>query len=351
MPFKIPKLWPPKPKKEEAAMQIMKNSGLPITEVNNIESLKTLGQGSYGVISICKLKNDGRQLIKKELMINDRDSEKLFIKEAKLLKAARHENVVGFHSVCFADKLSILMEYVYFDLKCVGQDSKLSSLKDFLSFVDDYSYENFEHFPKFIAEDVASGLEFLHSQGIVHRDLKPDNILISNQHYISYSETKQFEFWSRKPVVAKLTDFGECRSSLIQTSTLVHSRTRNVLRGTPVFMAPEIFLHDRSADIGLDEMKFMDVWSYAMVLYSLMSPDMKYPYLLEFHNDKARCSSTKDILLDIFRKQKLPQHSSKYGKLREIQWKRIVTVYHKCAKFSNRPSMAEVKSLLFQKER
>ena len=78
---------------------------------------------------------------------------------------------------------------------------------------------------------------FLHTNDVVHRDLKPANVLVSNTHY---TEDTIRKFWDTKPIIAKLTDFGESRSKLIQTSTLLHSKTFNINRGTPVFMAPEI---------------------------------------------------------------------------------------------------------------
>ena len=100
-------------------------------------------------------------------------------------------------------------------------------------------------FPK-AAEDVAKGLRFLHSNGIVHRDLKPSNVLVNNLHYstddITVSADELPRVFADCPVVCKLTDFGESRSNLLQTATIIHAKTRNIERGTKPYMAPEIVL-------------------------------------------------------------------------------------------------------------
>ena len=50
--------------------------------------------------------------------------------------------------------------------------------------------------------------------------------------------------YQSRPVACKLTDFGESRSLLIQTQTVLASKTNNVTRGTVVYMAPDILLKE-----------------------------------------------------------------------------------------------------------
>ena len=72
---------------------------------------------------------------------------------------------------------------------------------------------------------------------------KPGNILVSNQHYCSITEEKEFrDLWESRPIICRLTDFGESKSSEIQTKTLMQTKTARLDRGTPTYMAPEILL-------------------------------------------------------------------------------------------------------------
>ena len=71
--------------------------------------------------------------------------------------------------------------------------------------------------------------------------LKPANLLVANQQYCHLSNPAEIEeVRSRIPLTCKLTDFGESRSQEIYTNTIISTKTKNINRGTPVYMAPEI---------------------------------------------------------------------------------------------------------------
>ena len=108
--------------------------------------------------------------------------------------------------------------------------------------------EAFEHFlpvfPK-AAKDVAVGLTFLHSNNVVHRHLKPGNVLLSNRHYIDSSGDQLQSAFADCVVICKLTDFGESRSTLLQTAAIIHANTMNIQQGTKSYMAPKIQLEGK----------------------------------------------------------------------------------------------------------
>ena len=90
-------------------------------------------------------------------------------------------------------------------------------------------------------KDIATGMWFLHHRGIAHRDLKSGNVLLGDR------------------MMAKLCDFGTARS-------LDHTTAQSTVTGTYRWMAPEI-VSDPNARIN----KKCDVYSYAMVLYELVT--------------------------------------------------------------------------------
>ncbi|PIK41029.1 hypothetical protein BSL78_22102 [Apostichopus japonicus] len=118
-----------------------------------------------------------------------------------------------------------------FDFKPFNQESKAYSLDGFLSFIDriDEVPAFASIFPK-VAIDIANGLQYLHSIGVTHRDMKPGNVLVSNLHYADKLGQTFVEHFQKEPIVCRLTDFGESRSNMLQTNTILQSKTSNIER-------------------------------------------------------------------------------------------------------------------------
>ena len=95
-----------------------------------------------------------------------------FDREARVLAAVSHPNVVAIHDVEPGDPASGAGPFLVMDL-CDG-----GSLADRLAAAPAGRLAPDELVP--ILVDVASGLDALHAQGIVHRDLKPSNVLLSD---------------------------------------------------------------------------------------------------------------------------------------------------------------------------
>ncbi|KLO10841.1 kinase-like protein [Schizopora paradoxa] len=96
---------------------------------------------------------------------------------------------------------------------------------------------------------IASGLEYIHSQGVVHADLKSHNILISD---------------SFTPLLA---DFG-LSTALSQTTVATATCTTN---GTVRWMAIELLNCEQTTPT-----KRTDVWAFGMVAYELLSGNLPY---------------------------------------------------------------------------
>lgn len=101
-----------------------------------------------------------------------------------------------------------------------------------------------------IGIDISRGLSICHKNRIIHRDIKLSNIFVS------------------KDGTYKLGDFGV--SKRINDSTLA-----NTLKGTPNYIAPEIYMGESQYD------KSVDIYSLGIVLYYLFNKK-RFPYYPNF---------------------------------------------------------------------
>ena len=323
---------------------------VPVIDVGKLKMMDSSNQGpSNDSEKVCE-KGKEVFVLREKLNIHTENQQKMFRKEVTLLRSINHENIIKFHSIVrindsLHSSLALLMEYAAFDFSLLGKDYKISSLAEFLSYLDRVSFDKFEHLNAFIAKDVASGLDYLHKKDIVHRDLKPSNIRVSNQHYSRLGEAGFKENWDARPIVAKLTDFGEARGKIIETATEASTMTDIVDRGSAAFRAPEVICGDIFT-ASREDLKHIDVWSFGMLLFVLLNPDLQYPYEVELRENSRQHKKVmlELTLRELMKQQKNPRHSVKYQNKRENAWSKIVAVYEACAKFrvEERPTMKQV---------
>lgn len=292
-----------------------------------------------------KQKSHTNTVVVKKLCASEEDEEdhKEFIKQARMLYNIQHDNIVKFKAFC-QKPYAIMLEYVYFDFSIFGDecDKKVHSLREFLVFVDkEQVLEDLNECSVItkIAKDVANGLCYLHSKDIVHRDLKTANVLVSNQHYSNMA--------SKEDVAKAFQDFGESRSHLVQTALMLHSCTQQLNRGTPVFLAPEAILTKPETGItyAINDMKKVDVWTYGMIVFNLINPDLRHPFRREFKLTDALIPLMEQ-LKKLLSEEKIPCFSAKYKHLQATDWLILEGVYHECTAWDPRRRPLLVK--LFQ---
>ena len=117
---------------------------------------------------------------------------------------------------------AIMFEYVSFSFSPFETVREIRRLDGFLRFVDYFSAKKMELFFPKISLDLIDRFQFLHNNGIAHRDLKPGNILVSNKHYANMTDAAELNMTIKNnPIQCKLTDFGESRSLIHQTKTVL----------------------------------------------------------------------------------------------------------------------------------
>jgi len=199
--------------------------------VYRIESV--LGEGGMGVVYRAWDEAVGRAIALKCLHTNlagDPDIRRRFAREARVLRAYRHPNVIQVYDfVEFDYLLGIVMELVEGPTlvqhlaKWRGR-MPLGEIRDLFS-------------------GVLEAIEAGHTQGIVHRDLKPDNILVSGEGDTCHP---------------KVVDFGIAK--ILEGTTYTMS---GAFLGTCCYMSPEQVQHPATAD------RRSDIYSLGVTLYQM----------------------------------------------------------------------------------
>lgn len=228
-------------------------SGELIVDLSKLKIIKFIGEGSYGRVYLVELVETKEKFAAKEsrVMISSPDEQKIFFNEIIAYSKVKNPailSLVGLSLFSFEGDLRpvIINEYM-----------PNGSLDKFL-----LSNPGIPLSKKYIILiGIALGMKCLHSHGIIHRDLKPANVLIDSNIY---------------PYIC---DFGESAISNLSLSAI----RMNEEKGTPVYMAPEIFTE-------IEDYSYKaDIYSYSILFYEVLSGKNPYP---EYH---ASYSLLKDV--------------------------------------------------------
>jgi len=314
--------------------------------MDDCTDISVIGSGTFGVVCRCRYR--GAFCVLKQLHdVDDEEDEPhhdaLYRKEVQLLDRLRgHPNVVNILAYCYPRR-ALMLEFMSFTFQCIGMSvNPVNSLDRLIRALARNNFNGCTHVPAAVAMDVATGLNFLHSRGVVHRDLKPANVLVSNDHYCHLERADVCKWWATRPVVCKLTDFGESRSAAVKTRIqMTSTMTRNLERGSPVYQAPEIYV-DAPAAVHVPALKMMDIWSFAMVVFDLLNPDT-FVYRAEVI-DAGALDRPNTVLMARHKDRLLPQFSDVFRPLQQTVWQPLRTVFDACATYMprKRPAAKEV---------
>ncbi|XP_037068133.1 LOW QUALITY PROTEIN: cyclin-dependent kinase-like 2, partial [Pollicipes pollicipes] len=137
--------------------------------MDKYESLGIVGEGSYGVVVKCRHKESGQIVAIKKFLEGEEDAQvkKIAMREVRMLKRLRHENLVNLIEVFRRRRrLCLVLEFVESTVLDLLEAKEEGGLEP--AAVRSYIFQ------------LLRGLEFCHTQNIIHRDIKPENVLISN---------------------------------------------------------------------------------------------------------------------------------------------------------------------------
>lgn len=198
-----------------------------------LELIKKVGSGAYGTVASFQDSRTGQKLAVKKITdaFHDLVDGKRILREVKLLRSLRHDNVISILDMYPPDSPDFDDIYIVTDLMETDLHRVIYS-KQVL---------NDEHH-QYFAYQILRGLLYLHSANVVHRDLKPANILVN------------------KNCDLKICDLGLARG--LGTGDEDPSLTDYVV--TRWYRAPEVVL------LASEYTKSIDVWSVGCILCELI---------------------------------------------------------------------------------
>ena len=204
-------------------------------DINDVKIKEKIAAGGFGCVNeaIYQKKKVAIKIIKKEM--NDRLLRR-FISEVCSLYRCHHPFIEKFIGFTNKEPYSIITELV--------------SNTNLLYFICERQYKKKRTGTTLtrIAMGIASAVAYIHSINIMHRDLKPENILLDDDFY------------------PKICDFG-----LVREFNKPSYPTFQI--GTKYWMAPEVIRCESQYD------EKCDVFSYAMILYQMVTGELPYPNL------------------------------------------------------------------------
>lgn len=189
-----------------------------------------IGSGGVGTVYAAHQRSIHRAVALKVVTeCEDRALLKRFIREAETMAYLEHIHILPIYRYGLVED-----DTAYLAMRLMQH----GTLADLLRKQGTLSLDKTLHF----VEQIAQGLEFMHSMEVVHRDLKPSNILLDEESNIY------------------LSDFGAVY--LLSASA---SKSENAMRlsGTPSYIAPELLQGESATPVS-------DIYSFGVMIYQML---------------------------------------------------------------------------------
>ena len=192
------------------------------------EILSVIGEGTFGVVKLGKIKENGEsvaiKILEKKKIMNEDDEERVK-REIDILQKVHHINVIKTLKIEEdEDNIYLVMEFC--------EKGEL-----FNHIVEEQKLEEIE--AAYYYYQLINGLECIHHNEVVHRDLKPENLLLS------------------KGYILKIIDFG--LSNFFDKTNLLSTPC-----GSPCYASPEMVSGKKYDGF------MIDIWSTGIILYAML---------------------------------------------------------------------------------
>jgi serine/threonine protein kinase len=207
-----------------------------IVELSSFTRDTMIGRGAFGDLYRVTDRRNGQKFaikyIRKDVMHDDIVT--LFAREVNVLASFNHDTLLGLCGYVPMEmgEPAIITEFM-------SQGSLDNLIKD-----GDARWDDAQKL--IVAYGIAVGMLILHRGGVMHRDLKPGNVLLNDR------------------LEPKVADFGLAK--FVDTAKAMQHTSD---RGTPLFMAPELFA-------GQTYDGTVDVYAYGLLLYVVIVGKIPY---------------------------------------------------------------------------
>lgn len=173
---------------------------------NKLNLLEKIGEGQFGEVHICAVDDlalivvgdekftsidTGTNKVAVKMMKSglDGSAEEEFMKEAKVMVKLAHENVVQLIGICYDEPKCMVVEYM--------ENGDLMQFLQAHRRYDGPPHPRISEIPKnalvndilfYFAMQIATGMNYLSSQGFVHRDLATRNCLVGHSYTVKIAD-------------------------------------------------------------------------------------------------------------------------------------------------------------------
>lgn len=122
-----------------------------------------------------------------------------------------------------------------------------------------------------------------------------------------------------------------------------------------VYMAPKLLVKEKLDPCApIDDLILSDVWAFGMIVFTMINPSLKCPYILYMRSAGGVSSQEelKKLIISLLATEKLPLQDVKYELDRTSAWCDLAKVYRGCTKFDRqqRFTLEEAGRILSRRE-